>query len=99
MKLLLTLWCVILALVIGDRGSRSWAQESDMPERPSSSLIIAGSGSNLAITRVLAREFIRRHPEITLDIPASIGSKGGIRAVAEGAIDVGLASRPLNASK
>lgn len=64
-------------------------------EAPSGSLVFAGSGSNLAVTRLLAEAFGRSRPEIKIDVPASIGSTGGIRAAAEGAIAVGLISRPL----
>ncbi len=39
--------------------------------------------------------FRKRHPEARLLVHASIGSGGGVRAVMDGAIDVGLISRPL----
>ncbi len=58
-------------------------------------LTFAGSGSNLGSMRLLVDAFRRLHPEITLDVPPSIGSSGGIRAAAEGAIAVGLVSRPF----
>lgn len=59
------------------------------------SLLMAGSGSNLPIIRILAQAFTQKHPEITIEVPASIGSTSGIRAVADGAIAIGLISRPL----
>ena len=58
-------------------------------------LIIGGSGTNLPVIRLLARAFTKAHPDITIDVPPSLGSTGGIRAVAEGAISLGLISRPL----
>jgi phosphate transport system substrate-binding protein len=58
-------------------------------------LVLAGSGTNLPIIRVLAKAFQRSRPGITIDVPASIGSGSGIRAVVDGAIAVGLISRPL----
>ena len=61
----------------------------------SGSLVFAGSGSNLPITRKLVRAYNRSHGGIRIDIPASIGSTGAIRAVADGAIALGLVSRPL----
>ena len=64
-------------------------------QSPPQPLTLAGSGSNLPISRLLAEAFRPTHPEITIDIPASIGSTGGVRAAAEGAIAVGLISRPL----
>ena len=61
----------------------------------SSPLIFAGSGSNLPIIRLLVKEFRQSHPEIKIDVPASIGSGGAIQAAADGAIAIGLTSRPL----
>lgn len=64
-------------------------------EVPAGPLVFAGSGSNLPITRLLTEAFARVHPESRIEVPASIGSAGGIRAAADGAIAVGLISRPL----
>lgn len=64
-------------------------------QTPATRLVFAGSGTNLPIVRVLAKAFQRAHPGITIDVPASIGSTSGIRAVADGAIAIGLISRPL----
>ncbi len=58
-------------------------------------LIFAGSGANLSITRILAREFNKSNPNIKIEVPSSIGSTGGINAVIDGQITVALASRPL----
>jgi phosphate transport system substrate-binding protein len=58
-------------------------------------LIFAGSGTNLPIVRALAQGFQRTHPAIAIDVPASIGSSGGIQAAADGAIALGLVSRAL----
>jgi phosphate transport system substrate-binding protein len=78
-------------------GATPW--DAMTAEIRSSPLVFAGSGSNLAITRLLAEAFQRIHPEITIEIPASIGSGGGTRAAADGAITVGLISRPLKESE
>jgi phosphate transport system substrate-binding protein len=58
-------------------------------------MVFAGSGSNLPITRVLAEAYVRTHPGVGIELPKSLGSTGGIRAAAEGAITVALISRPL----
>jgi phosphate transport system substrate-binding protein len=68
-------------------------------ETRSGPLVFAGSGSNLAITRLLAEAFRRIRPEVTIEIPASIGSGAGIRAASDGAIAVALISRPLRESE
>jgi phosphate transport system substrate-binding protein len=57
--------------------------------------VFAGSGTNLPLIRLLAAEFRKRYPEVEIEVPASIGSTGGIRAAADGAIALGLISRPL----
>lgn len=64
-------------------------------EAARTSFTIAGSGTNLPIMRTLAKAFQKKHPGITIEVPASIGSSSGIRAAADGAIAIGLISRPL----
>jgi len=62
--------------------------------RQSEGLRMAGSGSNLPLTRALSAAFPRedsQHPVVH----ASIGSGGGIRALLDGVIDIALISRPL----
>ena len=58
-------------------------------------MIIAGSGTNRPVARALAQGFQRHHPGEVIDVPASIGSTGGIQAAAAGAIPLGLISREL----
>lgn len=64
-------------------------------QKPGTALVFAGSGTNLPIIRILVKEFEKRHPGVQIDVPASIGSTSGIRAVADDAIAIGLVSRPL----
>lgn len=64
-------------------------------QSPGTTLVFAGSGTNLPIVRVLAKAFQRSHPGITIDVSTSIGSTSGIRATADGAIAIGLISRLL----
>ncbi len=71
---------------------------ADQPAAPST-LVVAGSGSNLGITRILAEAFSKEHPQITVEVPGSIGTRGAIKAVIEGAIPLGLISRPLKAEE
>lgn len=64
------------------------------PSAPTAGLRLAGSGSNLPLTRALSAAFPRDlgpHPVVH----ASIGSGGGVRALLDGVIDVALISRPL----
>jgi phosphate transport system substrate-binding protein len=64
------------------------------PPRPDG-LVIAGSGSSIALAREIAKRYRQAHPDVNLRIPESIGTGGALHALADGAIDVGLTSRPL----
>ncbi len=59
------------------------------------SLKIGGTGAALATMRILGNAFSRIHPDVTVEIPNSLGSRGGIQAVLQGAVDIGLSARPL----
>ncbi len=74
--------------------ARAAGAAAPTPERSAEGLRLAGSGSNLPMTRALSAAFPRdeiRHPVVH----ASIGSGGGIRALLDGVIDIALVSRPL----
>lgn len=75
------------------------AQGEELPTGKKTMITAAGSGVNLGITRLLAAAFSRQHPTTMVDVPGSIGSKGAITAAAEGAIALGLVSRPLKAKE
>jgi phosphate transport system substrate-binding protein len=58
-------------------------------------LELAGSGSNLPLTRALVEAFRAESPGSKVTLHDGIGTTGGIRAVRDGVIHVALASRPL----
>lgn len=62
--------------------------------RATSELRLAGSGSNLPMTRALSAAFPRDQLRPPV-VHASIGSGGGVRALLDGVIDIALVSRPL----
>ncbi len=62
-------------------------------------LKIGGTGAALGTARILADAFTRRNPDISIEVPGSLGSRGGIKAVIAGALDVGLSSRPLKSKE
>lgn len=63
-------------------------------------LKVGGSGTDLATLKLLAAEFSRSHPGIRVTIvEPSLGSSGGIKAVATGALNIGMSSRPLKESE
>lgn len=65
----------------------------ERPEEPA--LHLAGSGTNLPLTRVLAAAYVELYPESPVVVHPSIGSSGGVAAVRDGAIDLAVVSRPL----
>lgn len=94
MKPLKTLVPLLCIIAIGFLTGPVWPQTPQQQEGPAA-LIAAGSGVNLGITRLLAKAFMIAHPEITIEVPASIGTNGALKAVPDGAITLGLISRPL----
>jgi phosphate transport system substrate-binding protein len=56
---------------------------------------IGGTGAALGTMRVLGDEFRKTRPGLQVQVLPSLGSPGGIRAVLGGAIEIGVASRPL----
>ncbi len=82
---------------IAESGPRppAGARASSGPQRASSTALeVAGSGSNLPITRRLLEAWRARtgHPFV---LHSSIGTTGAVHAVRDGAVHVGLLSRPL----
>ena len=58
-------------------------------------LRIGGTGGALGTMRVLGEEFRKTRPQLEVEVLPSLGSPGGVRAVLAGAIEIGVASRPL----
>lgn len=84
----------------GERGAspqfRERRRAAELGEELGPGLHIAGSGSNLVGARALVRGFLAERPDLRVMVHDSIGSTGGVRAVADGVTQLGLASRPLN---
>ncbi|MCA9565766.1 MAG: substrate-binding domain-containing protein [Myxococcales bacterium] len=64
--------------------------------RAAGEVSVAGSGTNLPLTRALADAFNERLGREAVVVHDSIGSSGAVLAVYDGAVDLGLLSRPLN---
>jgi phosphate transport system substrate-binding protein len=58
-------------------------------------LMITGTGSSISVMELMARGFEKKHPNVIIKVLPSIGSTGGIRAVREEKIDIGLSARSL----
>lgn len=76
----------------GAEGSAEGSAEVDSDQQV---IRLAGSGSNLPLTREIAEAFMRRFPSKRVIVFESVGSTGGVRAVSDGVVDLGLVSRPL----
>lgn len=83
--------CFIVFVVFFAPTSASFCSEE--------TLKIAGNGSSLGIMRLIAEDFQRYYPGVTVTILPSIGSTGGIMAVDKGKIDIGLSVRRLKAEE
>ena len=67
-----------------------------MPAASSENLVIVGTGSGTAILKALSKAFTDKHPGKTVEIPPSIGSGGGIKAVGNDESIAGRVARELN---
>ena len=56
---------------------------------------IGGSGATLGTLQLLAEAFTKQAPDFQATLVPSLGSGGGIKAVAAGAIDLAATSRPI----
>ena len=56
---------------------------------------IGGTGCGLGIMKKLGEAFEKKYRGTKVQVVPSLGSKGGIKAVAKDAVDIGISSRPL----
>ncbi len=63
------------------------------------SIVIGGSGNALGTMRLLGAAYGESDSGGKIIVLPSLGSSGGIKAVAKGAIDIGVSVRPLTASE
>ena len=59
-------------------------------------LVVAGTGDSQTLMRNLAGAFEQANPGSRVDVPDSVGSSGGIRALIKGQCDLARVARPLN---
>ncbi len=56
---------------------------------------ICGTGDSQDLLHALAAAYTSAHPEVSIEVPESIGSSGGIHDTALGKCDLGRVARPL----
>lgn len=69
------------------------------PLQAQETLVIAGTGENQEVVRALAANFEALHPGVKVEVPDSIGSGGGIKALKKGKTDIARTGRPLKESE
>lgn len=69
------------------------------PLHAQENLLVAGTGESQEVVRALAETFEVLHPGITVRVPDSIGTGGGIKALQKGKTDIARTGRPLKDSE
>ena len=63
-------------------------------------VVLGGAGSMISVTKDLADAFLAKNPGAAVEvIPTTMGSTGGINALASGKVTVALAARPLKSEE
>lgn len=83
---------IVFVAVILSLGSVS---EGTVSAASKETITITGTGSSIGTMQLMAKGFQKKHPGVTIKVLPSIGSTGGIRAVTEDRIDIGLSYRSL----
>ena len=81
---------ILLISIVLSLGVHSAAAES---------LTIPGTGACTDLLNKLAQAYMERHPEVTVHIPPSVGSGGGIKAVLRNEAVMARVARPLDTAK
>ncbi|MEW6600551.1 MAG: substrate-binding domain-containing protein [Nitrospirota bacterium] len=58
-------------------------------------ITVCGTGDSQSLLTIIAREFMKENSGVIVEIPDSIGSRGGIRSTADGDCDLGRTARPF----
>lgn len=66
-----------------------------LPAHGTEHIQIGGSGTDLATFGLIANAFMEDQDDIKVSVLPSLGSGGGVRALAAGKVDIALTSRPL----
>ncbi len=62
-------------------------------------VLVGGAGSGLGVMKILGDEFEKSHPGISIKVMSSLGTSGGIKAVAQRKLDIAITSRALSAEE
>jgi phosphate transport system substrate-binding protein len=70
-----------------------------VPTSHAGEIKIGGTGAGIGAMRVLGDAFTKANQDLRVSVLPSMGTGGGLKAVAAGAIDVAVSARPLNGSE
>ena len=94
MKIKFILSVLTIAAFIGLTNCNK-SQETSSSGDTSTKISIPGTGANQDLLRVLSQKYMELNPGEVIDIPASTGSSGGIKAVIEKKANVARVARKL----
>ncbi|HSD59290.1 MAG TPA: substrate-binding domain-containing protein [Burkholderiales bacterium] len=60
---------------------------------------VGGNGAGTMLLQRVVPEFVRAHPEAQMNVIGNLGSNGGLKALAAGALDVAVIAKPLGAEE
>lgn len=83
-----------LLLVVSFPAQAQQPGEGKSPANPRV-LVIPGTGDSQALLHKLAQLYAKKRPEVSVEIPDSSGSGGGIRSVLSGKSELARVARPL----
>lgn len=86
---------IIILLFFGVVGCEKSKDDASTDKTKTENVLVAGTGVNQTLVRVLAAGFMQANPGIKVDVPDSIGSGGGIKEVTAKRIDIARIARKL----
>ena len=62
-------------------------------------IVIVGTGSGTSVLKAVGAAYTKAHPKVTITVPSSIGSGGGMRAVGKDKNILGRVAREIKQSE
>ena len=91
-NILLALFCLLVLAPLSAQARQPVEQKSAGNPKM---LVIPGTGDSQVLLSNLAQLYMKNRPGITVEIPESVGSGGGIRSVVTGKNEIARIARPL----
>ena len=89
-----TIFLILLGLL-----ALPWpAQAADAPAAPDAAdavVTVVGTGDSQGLLHILAQRFMRDNPDVRVEVPDSVGTAGGLRALLAGKTVFARTARPL----